>query len=175
MKRWMAVASLCCVGLWGCVSPPQGVTPVAPFDTERYLGTWYEIARLDHSFERGLSRVEATYQRAPDGSIRVINRGFDAEKGSWREAIGRALPVGDPTVGHLKVSFFGPFYGAYVVARLDPEYQVSLVTGPNRDYLWLLARTRTIPAAVYEDYLSTAQRLGYDTQALIRVDQEPRP
>ena len=107
--------------LAGCVGRPDGVEPVSGFDIDRYLGTWYEIARLDHSFERGLSRVTANYSPRADGGVRVVNRGFDAAAGEWREAEGKAYFVEDPDLGYLKVSFFGPFYGAYVVFRLDPD------------------------------------------------------
>ena len=93
--------------------PPAGMTPVSPFQIERYLGKWYEIARLDHSFERGLSDVSATYRLQDDGSVQVVNRGFDGKRNEWREAVGRALFTGDPTRASLKEPFFGPFYGGY--------------------------------------------------------------
>ncbi len=106
-----------------CTSPPDGVTVVSPFDVKRYAGQWFEIARLDHSFERGLSEVSATYRLEADGSVAVINRGFNAEKGEWKEAVGRALFTGDTNTASLKVSFFGPFYGGYHVIALDPGYR----------------------------------------------------
>ena len=119
--------------LAGCTGVPEGITPVTGFQLERYLGKWYEIARLDHSFERGLSHVTAEYSMRPDGGVKVLNRGFSAEKNRWKEAEGRAYFADGPGKGHLKVSFFGPFYGAYVILELDKEnYQYSLLCGPDR-------------------------------------------
>lgn len=157
--------------LVACTSVPAGITPVSPFELERYLGTWYEIARLDHSFERGLSDVSAHYRLNPDGSVAVINRGYDAKDDAWREAAGRALFVGDSNTGSLKVSFFGPFYGGYHVAELDREaYRWALVVGPNRDYLWILARDKQLDDAVRDQLVATARAAGFDTAALIWVE-----
>ena len=107
------LAAGCALLLAGCAStrPPPGVTAVTPFDLQRYQGRWYELARLDHSFERGMTDVSATYTPLPDGSVRVVNRGFLPAKDQWREAVGRARFIGSPTTGSLKVSFFWPFYG----------------------------------------------------------------
>lgn len=152
-------------------APPQGIQPVTSFDIQRYLGKWHEIARLDHSFERGMSDVNATYQLQEDGSVKVINRGYDTRRQAWKEAIGRALFIGDSRTGSLKVSFFGPFYGGYHVIALDHEhYRWSLVAGPDRDYLWILARDRTLPAEVREQLVSKAQALGFATEKLIWVE-----
>lgn len=156
-----------------CVSIPDGVKPVDNFQVERYLGKWYEIARLDHRFERGLSQVSAEYTLNDDGSIAVVNRGYSAEDDEWSEADGKALFVGENDVGYLKVSFFGPFYGAYIVFGLDQEnYQHAFVSGPNRSYLWLLARTKTVSQDVIDRFLVASGELGFDTQSLIFVDQE---
>ena len=153
-----------------CTSVPDGVKPVTGFNAERYLGTWYEIARFDHSFERGLSNVTANYSKREDGGIKVINRGFNTEQNEWDEAEGKAYFVGDEQTGHLKVSFFGPFYASYVIADLDKQsYTYSLVTGPDRSYLWILARTPTLPQTVLNDLLQTATTLGYETDELIWV------
>jgi apolipoprotein D and lipocalin family protein len=152
---------------------PEGVEPVDDFELDRYLGKWYEIARLDHPFERGLSRVTAEYRMRDDGGVRVVNRGFSAEKGEWDEAEGKAYFVASPGLAHLKVSFFGPFYGSYVVFELDKEnYQYAFVSGPKTSYLWLLARTPTVSAEVLQRFIERSQALGFDTQALILVDQE---
>lgn len=160
---------LCLLALAGCVSPPPGVTPVQGFEPERYLGTWYEIARLDHSFERGLERVTAEYSRRDDGGLRVLNRGFDPAKGEWKQAEGRAYFLQSPSVGSLKVSFFGPFYGGYHIQALDREgYRYALVTGPSRDYLWILARTPVLDEAIYAELVAEAARLGFPVQGLIR-------
>lgn len=105
--------------LSGCVGIPEGIKPVENFQLERYLGTWHEIARLDHSFERGLSKVTADYSLREDGGINVVNRGFSADNNAWQEAQGKAYFVNEADKGHLKVSFFGPFYGSYIVFELD--------------------------------------------------------
>ncbi|MBU2112930.1 MAG: lipocalin family protein [Gammaproteobacteria bacterium] len=113
---------------------PDGVTPVTPFELKRYLGEWHEIARLDHRFERGLTEVTANYSMRDDGGVKVINRGFSAEDGDWQQAEGKAYFVGDTNSGALKVSFFGPFYGGYNIAKLCDDYSVALVVGPSTDY-----------------------------------------
>lgn len=171
MKRVAILLFL--LGLAGCTSVPEGVTPVTGFESERYLGTWYEIARFDHSFEDGLSRVTATYSKREDGGIRVLNKGYDAATGEWDEAEGKAYFVSDETTGHLKVSFFGPFYASYVIAELDKDnYQYSLVTGPDRSYLWILARQPTLSQDVLDELLSKAKSLGYATNEFIWVDHK---
>ncbi|WP_051687258.1 lipocalin family protein [Microbulbifer sp. HZ11] len=157
-----------------CTGVPDGVEPVEDFEINRYLGTWYEIARLDHSFERGLSQVTAQYSLREDGGVKVVNRGFDAENAKWQEAEGKAYFVDAPNVGHLKVSFFGPFYGSYIVFELDEDYRYSMVSGPDRSYLWLLSRTPTVPDAVLQRYVRRARELGFDTEALILVAQKPQ-
>lgn len=154
-----------------CTSLPERVEPVRNFDLSRYLGTWYEIARLDHSFERGLSQVQATYSLRDDGGVRVINRGYDDTEKAWREAEGKAYFVENSDTGYLKVSFFGPFYGAYVILELDQEgYQYSLVSGPDRDYLWILARTPTLDAGTLEHLITKARDIGYPVDQLIFVE-----
>jgi apolipoprotein D and lipocalin family protein len=158
--------------LSACTGIPEGVTPVSGFDLDRYLGKWYEIARLDHSFERGLSRVTAEYSLREDGGVRVLNRGFSADKGEWNEAEGRAYFVESEDLGYLKVSFFGPFYGSYIVFDLDSEqYQYAFVSGPDTSYLWLLARTPKIGSDVLQRFTDRAAELGFDTDSLILVDQ----
>lgn len=155
-----------------CTGIPPGHQVVKPFQLDRYLGTWYEVARLDHGFERGLNRVTATYSLRDDGGVRVINRGQD-EQGEWREAEGRAYFVGDSDEGRLKVSFFGPFYGGYNVIELDPDYQLSLVTSYNHDYLWILARSPNPPKANVDALVAKAASLGFATDQLIWVKQTP--
>ena len=157
--------------LTGCTGVPEGVEPVRGFELERYLGTWYEIARLDHSFERGLSDVTATYAMREDGGVRVLNRGYSISEQSWNEAEGKAYFVGDEGVGHLKVSFFGPFYGAYVVFGLDREdYQYAFVAGPDTSYLWLLAREPQVSEQVLQRFITRAGELGFATDELIYVE-----
>lgn len=173
MKR---LGWFCLLGvLTGCTGMPPGVRPVDGFQLDRYLGKWYEIARLDHSFERGLDNITAEYSLREDGGVRVLNRGFDAAKGQWRQAEGKAYFVQSPGQGHLKVSFFGPFYGSYIVFGLDHEgYQYSFVSGPDRSYLWLLARTPTVGQDVLDRFTARAAELGFETGQLIFVDQSGR-
>ena len=162
--------------LTGCVGLPDGLQPVTGFQPERYLGTWYEIARLDHGFERGMSRVTAEYRQRDDGGIEVINRGYLAESKTWKEARGKAYLVGSPDIGHLKVSFFGPFYGSYGVFDLDQkDYRYALVSGPDTSYLWLLARSPTLDAATRDRLVARAAAAGFDTSKLIFVDHSPLP
>lgn len=172
--RSVILALILALTLAACATaPPEGVRPVTSFDINRYLGQWYEIARLDHSFERGMSDVSATYQLQDDGSVKVINRGYDAQRQAWKEAIGRALFIGDSTTASLKVSFFGPFYGGYHVIALDQQdYRWALVSGPDRGYLWILARDKTLPAEVREQLVSQARTLGFATDKLIWVEQQ---
>ena len=154
-------------------APPEGIRPVTSFDLNRYLGQWYEIARLDHVFERGMSDISAIYQLQDDGSVKVINRCYNTQRQVWKEAIGRALFVGDSDTASLKVSFFGPFYGGYHVIALDQEsYRWSLVSGPDRDYLWILSREKTLPVEVREQLVSQAQALGFATDKLIWVEHK---
>ena len=159
--------------LSGCVGTPEGLTPVSGFEANRYLGHWYEIARLDHRFERGLEQVSAHYSQNPDGSIQVINRGYDPKQRQWRQAEGTAKLVGEPSVGQLKVSFFGPFYGGYNILVLAPDYRYALVCGPDRDYLWILARTPSLPEPDLQFLVAEAQRMGFATNQLIYVRQSP--
>ncbi len=153
-----------------CRSIPKDATAVKPFDADRYLGKWYEIARFDFKFERGLSQVTANYSRNPDGSIRVVNRGFKTATKEWKEAIGKAKFRSGPDEAKLKVSFWGPFYSGYNVIALDSAYRYALVAGKNLDYLWLLSRETSMPGPVIEDYLKQASSIGYDTSRLVWVD-----
>lgn len=163
------------LSLLACTSVPDGVKPVTGFDAQRYLGTWYEIARFDHSFERDLSKVTATYSERSDGGIRVLNKGYNSESGEWEEAEGKAYFVDDEQTGHLKVSFFGPFYASYVIAELDKEhYSYSLVTGPDKSYLWILSRTPTLPDNVVEKLVDKAKSLGFSTEQFIWVEQRDK-
>ena len=153
--------------LAGCTGMPDGIRPVRDFQVDRYLGTWHEIARLDHGFERGLTEITATYSQRKDGGLDVLNRGWDAAKGEWREARGRAYFLDAPDVASLKVSFFGPFYGGYHVFALDTDYRWAMISGPSRDYFWILARQPALDPATLATLLEQARRSGFDTQALI--------
>jgi apolipoprotein D and lipocalin family protein len=177
-NRRRLLAALClgaALSLAGCATaPPPGVSAVSPFDLQRYLGSWFEVARLDHRFERGLSRVSATYSLNADGSVKVLNRGYNAEKGTWSEVEGRAVFTGGADTASLKVSFFGPFYGGYHVIALDPEYRWAMVIGPDPTYLWILAREPRISSDVRASLLAQASAAGVNTAELIWVDHSGR-
>ncbi|MDD2982740.1 MAG: lipocalin family protein [Crocinitomicaceae bacterium] len=159
--------------LWifpSCVSIPKNVKPVKAFDANKYLGKWYEIARLDMRFERNLNNVTATYSLNQNGTIKVDNRGYDYVDEKWKQSVGKAKFIEGKDLGSLKVSFFGPFYAGYHVVALDDQYQYALVAGSNQKYLWILSRTKEIPENVKLDYLKIAQKMGYNTDALIWVE-----
>jgi len=164
------------VGLTGCLGMPESVRPVSGFELNNYLGKWYEVARLDHSFERGLTRVTAEYRLRDDGGVSVLNRGYSEKKNEWQEAQGKAYFVESPTDGYLKVSFFGPFYGSYVVFELDRDnYSYAFVSGPNTDYLWLLSRTPSVEPEIMEKFIRMSAERGFDTSSLIYVRHDPTP
>jgi len=157
----------------GCTGIPDNVSPVSGFEVDRYLGTWYEIARLDHSFERGLEQVSAEYSLRDDGGIRVVNQGYDKIKQRWKRTEGKAYFIGDSDVGRLRVSFFGPFYGGYNIIDLDQQsYRYALVAGPDKSYLWILARQPQLDKSITERLLSKASALGFDISRMIFVEQK---
>lgn len=166
------LSSLIVLLLAGCggTDKPDNITPVQSFDAQRYLGTWYEIARLDHKFERGLSNVTAEYSLRDDGGIKVVNKGYAQKDGEWDTAEGKAYFVRDENTGFLKVSFFGPFYSAYVIFELDENYQYSLISGANKEYFWILSRQPEMDESQYNKLVAKAQSLGFDTSKLIKVD-----
>jgi apolipoprotein D and lipocalin family protein len=162
--------------LSSCVTAPQGVTPVTGFDAKRYEGTWYEIARLDHPFERGLTRVTAQYSESPGGGVLVLNRGYDPKSGKWKTADGMAKPLGDPATGSLKVKIGTPFYAGYHVIALDQKsYSYAMVSGPSRDYLWILSRTPKMKPATLDALKAKAAALGFPTEKLIMVSHDVVP
>ncbi|MDG1946000.1 MAG: lipocalin family protein [Halioglobus sp.] len=171
----------CCLVLMsvlvaGCTGLPDNIRPVQGFELQRYLGTWYEIARLDHPFESGLSQVTAQYSMRDDGGVKVVNRGYAMNDKAWQEAVGKAYFVEGVTEGYLKVSFFGPFYGSYVIFELDKEgYQYAFVAGPDTSYLWFLSRTPQVDKALMEKFIEQAKRLGFDTDKLIFPDHGSVP
>lgn len=146
-------------------------TPIPSLDLNRYLGKWYEIARFDHSFERGMENVTAEYSLRDDGLVNVLNSGW--KNGKPKQAVGKARqpdPEGDPA--HLEVSFFLFFYGAYNILMLDDLYQVALVGSSSDKYLWILSRTPQISDIVKKAVLDEAKKRGYDVSALIWVNQD---
>lgn len=152
-----------------CTSVPEKVTPVTGFELPRYLGQWHEVARLDHSFERDMIDVSANYSMRADGGVRVLNRGTIAKTGKVKEAEGKAYFVEEATVGRLKVSFFGPFYGGYNIAKLADDYSMVLVVGPSLDYAWLLARATQPDANQCKQYYQAAEQIGIAPERWIRL------
>jgi apolipoprotein D and lipocalin family protein len=157
--------------------PTRG-NAVTPFNKEKYLGKWFEIARFDFRFERDLNNTTATYSVNDDGTIKVDNRGYNYITNEWKQAIGKAKFVGDENTAMLKVSFFGPFYAGYNVIAIDDDYRYALIAGQSLDYLWILARETAIPDSIKQNYLGIAQQIGFDTSKFIwvehdKVGQEP--
>src|SRR5690606_20934781 len=144
-----------------CASIPGNAEAVKNFDIDRYLGTWYEIARFDFRFERNLDNVSAQYSLNQKDNVIVLNSGYDYVEEEWKKAEGLAKFRGNKDVAALKVSFFGPIYSGYNVVALDENYQYALVAGKNLKYLWILSRTKDIPQEVKTDYLEIAERIGY--------------
>lgn len=155
-----------------CQTIPTSAVAVKSFDKERYLGHWYEIARLDFKFEKDLNNTTANYSVNEDGTIKVLNRGYNYKKMEWKEAVGKAKFVSDPTIAMLKVSFFGPFYSGYNVIALDADYKYALIAGANLKYLWILSREKTIPEDIKNVYLKKAREIGYATEDLIWVEHD---
>ncbi len=167
-----AAIALLASGLASCtVTTPDGITPVSGFEADRYAGTWYEIARLDFFFERGLDNVTATYELNPDGTVRVLNRGYETSTCRLQEREGRAEFVGSPDVASLAVSFFANFAGGYNVFILDDDYRYAVVAGSDRHYLWILSRTPQIGEATLDRLVSEAAAAGFDVSKLVYVDQ----
>ena len=159
--------------LSACTGMPEGVKPVDEFDLNKYLGKWYEIARLDHSFERGLNNISAEYSLRDDGGVKVINRGYSSEDKQWKQSEGKAYFVNTPDQGYLKVSFFGPFYGSYIIFELDEKnYQYAFISGPDTSYLWLLSRTPVVSDELMQKFVNSAKGLGFDTDKLIYVQHD---
>lgn len=173
MKLFKILAAASSLLVAGCTGIPSGIRAVENFDGQRYQGTWYEIARLNHSFERGLTCVSATYTPRDDGGISVHNRGYDPKNSRWKDIQGRAYFMDEANKGRLKVTFFWPFYGAYNVIALDQEaYSFAMVCGPSRSYLWILARQKTLPTPVLDRLVAEARKLGFPTDGLIFVPQD---
>lgn len=172
IRRLFSV-SLLTLALSACTGIPDGVEPVADFSLDKYLGKWYEIARLDHSFERGLNNISAEYSLRDNGGVKVVNQGYSEENKKWKRAEGKAFFVDQTDLGHLKVSFFGPFYGSYIVFELDREnYQYAFVSGPDTSYLWLLARTPNVEPEIVDKFVAKSKSMGFDTDKLIYVKHD---
>jgi len=174
----LIVVLLAALVVCGCSSARSTteLSVVQPFDQVRYLGVWYEQVRNDHRFERGLEAVSATYSQGEEGKIVVTNRGWNQDQGRWSEATGYALPAGTAEVGHLRVTFFWPFFGDYRVVYLDADYQTAFVTGPDFSWFWILTRTRDLDEATIESLIHRAEAMGFARAAMLRVrhDRAPR-
>lgn len=174
-KSVLLLSSAALVGVFlfnSCRSIPKNAEAVKPFDKERYLGKWYEIARLDFKYERNLNNVTANYSLNENGTIKVINRGYNTKKEKWEQAVGKAKPAAEADRGMLKVSFFGPFYSGYNVIAIDKDYRYALVAGKNLNYLWILSRETSIPDSIKNQYLEIAKEIGYKTEDLLWVKHD---
>lgn len=161
------IASLLCLVSGSCSAQKVDNSTVGGLDLNRYLGDWYEIARFDHSFERGLTHAKANYALKPNGTIAVTNSGL--LDGKRKESVGKAKTT--DTAGLLRVSFFGPFYSDYRVMKLADDYSYALVGSKSAKYLWILSRTPALPEHVLKEILSFASGRGYDVDKLIWVVQ----
>ncbi|MFC3158760.1 apolipoprotein D and lipocalin family protein [Chryseobacterium arachidis] len=159
----LIIINSCSVGI------PKGAAAVQNFNSEKYLGKWYEIARFDYRFEKNMDNVTATYSKNTNGTIRVDNKGYDYVKKEWKESIGEAKFVNDPSEARLKVSFFKPIWAGYNVIDIDDNYQYALVAGSSLKYLWILSRTTEIPDSIRQRFLEKAKKIGYKTDDLIWV------
>jgi len=176
MKTFQKIAIPVSLGIIGLlllnscsVGIPKGATAIKNFDSDKYLGKWYEIARFDYRFEKNMDNVTANYSLNPDGSIKVQNQGYNYVKKEWKESIGEARFVNDKSEARLKVSFFKPIWAGYNVIDIDDNYQNALVVGNSTKYIWILSRNKEMPESIKERFLAKAKKLGYDINALIWV------
>lgn len=156
--------------LKSCTTIPKGVPAVKGFKIDAYMGRWYEIARFDFYFEKNLNNTTAEYSLNEDGSVKVVNKGYNYKKNKEQKIEGKAKFVNNTNEAKLKVSFFGPFYSGYNVIAIDKSYKYALVSGKNFDYLWILSRETTIPDTIKQSYLELADSLGFNTKELIWVE-----
>ena len=169
---YLLLTGIFMTGVYSCVTIPKGAVAVKPFDKKRYLGQWYEIARLDFKFEKNLNNTTAEYSLNDNGTIKVDNQGYNTKKEKWEQAIGKAKFVGEANVAKLKVSFFGPFYAGYNVVAIDDDYKYALVAGKNLKYLWILSRETSIPVKIKDKYLKIAEEIGYQTSDLLWIKHD---
>ena len=149
------------------IGVPKGAEAVANFQSDKYLGKWYEIARFDFRFEKNLNQVTANYSKKENGNIKVENRGYDYVKNEWKESIGEAKFVKNPNIAELKVSFFKPIWASYNVIDIDENYKYALVVGNNKDYMWILSKEKTIPENYKQRFLDKAKSLGFEIENLV--------
>jgi len=179
MKTFKKIAIPVSLGILGLiifnscsVGIPKGATAIQNFNADKYLGTWYEIARFDYKFEKNMDHVTATYSKNPDGSLKVDNKGYNYVKKEWKESVGEAKFVNNSNEARLKVSFFKPIWAGYNVIDIDEDYQYALVVGSSLKYIWILSRTKEIPESIKQRFLEKAKKLGYATEDLIWVNQK---
>lgn len=154
------------------IQPDQTIKNTFEFKLEKYLGTWYEIARFDHSFERNLQGVTATYSIRKDGKIKVVNNGYKNNlNGKFKVAVGKAKQNNVTSTRNLKVSFFWNFYAPYNILEIDENYQYALIGSESSNYLWILSRTPQMDKTTYDLLIKNAKERGYDISKLILVDQ----
>ena len=170
--NYLLLIAIIMIGFSSCASIPEGAVAVTPFDKAKYLGKWYEIARLDFKYERNMNNTTAEYSLNDNGTIKVDNRGYNYKKGKWQQAIGKAKFVGDENLAMLKVSFFGPFYSGYNVIAIDKNYKYALIAGASLKYLWILSRETSIPNDIKESYLKISQGIGYNTDNLLWIKHD---
>ncbi len=168
--KWAALIVMAAL-LGGCRTT-SNLEPVSGFDLNRYLGKWYEMARYDHRFEKGLSSVSAEYRLNADGTVKVLNRGFNDSERKWEEAVGIAKPEGAENTGFLKVSFFRPFYASYKIVYLSPDYTEAIVAGPTYRYFWILARNPALPENDLNRLIRVAEKLGFQKEQMLLIDQK---
>ena len=167
----MKIVTILALGmmLTGCANLTKVDNSVtASFDLNRYLGDWFEIARFDHTFERGIEEAQATYSLRPDGKVEVLNRGVKGGKVKTAKGVGKTTD----TPGLLRVTFFWPFYADYRVMAIDDAYTAALVGSGSADYLWILSRTPSLASQMKETLLSEATRRGYDISKLLWIRQQ---
>lgn len=151
---------------------PDGIEAVRPFDINKFLGKWYEIARMDYKYEKNLNNTTAEYSMDEKGNIKVVNRGYNYKKNKIEEAKGKAVFADSPDEGKLKVSFAGPFYSGYNVIEIDQDYKYALIAGDDMKHLWLLSREPSMPEETIEYYLEVAESYGYETSKLVWVGHD---
>ncbi len=171
----MLMSLICGVSVFGCSACRSTIdtTTVSELDLERFMGKWYEIARFDHSFERGLVGCTADYSIQSDGIVQVVNSGYKENfNGKFKQSIGKARRPNASVPGQLEVSFFLWFYSDYNVLYLSPDYDYVLIGSSNDKYLWIMSRTPQLNPDVQRKLLDFAKERGYDTEKLIWVPQK---
>jgi len=148
------------------------LSTVKEVDINKYLGTWYEIARLPNSFEKNMKCVTATYSLKDNGKIKVVNKGYLTTKNKYKSATGTAWVPDSKFPGQLKVSFFGPFAGNYYIVELDKDYQYVLIGEPSRKYLWILARTPELDINIYENLINIAKNKGFAVENILKIKHD---